>query len=184
MAFVLSICFLAFLTFYFYRKYMKVVASVEHIPGPPVLPFLGNALMFIGKKPSDIVPFGTEIVKKYGLFNRILLGPKIIILLSEPNDVEVLLAKGSSIDKSEEYEYTKDWIGEGLITSTGQKWFARRKIITPAFHFSILQSFVKIFVRNSEIFVQNLSKFDLVDIFPLTLLYALDNICGKIKQTT
>lgn len=161
---------------------MKIVDSVAHIPGPPAVPFFGNALMFIGKKPTDIIDLGTELFYKYGAFTRILLGPKIIISFGDPEDIEVLLSKGSSIDKSEEYDYTKDWIGEGLITSTGQKWFGRRKIITPAFHFSILQSFVKIFDRNSEIFVEKLSKFEVVDIFPLTLLCALDNICGEIKR--
>jgi len=168
---------LVILTFYFYKKYMKIVDSVAHIPGPPIVPFLGNALSFIGKKPTDIIDIGTALYFKYGAFTRILLGPKIVITLGDPEDIEVLLSKGSSIDKSEEYEYTKDWIGEGLITSTGQKWFGRRKIITPAFHFSILQGFVKIFDRNSEIFVEKLSKYEVVDIFPLTLLCALDNIC-------
>lgn len=168
-------------TFYFYRKFMEIVASVEHIPGPSIVPFFGNALMFIGKGPNDIVEIGAELVRNYGFFYRILLGPKILILLGDPEDVEVLLAKGGSIEKSEEYDYTREWIGEGLITSTGQKWHSRRKVITPAFHFGSLESFVTIFDRNAFIFVEKLSKFESLDIFPLTLLCALDNICGEIR---
>lgn len=178
---LLIIAALAVLVIYFYCKFNQIVKSVEHIPGPPCLPFVGNALMLIGLKPNEIIALGTELVKKYGHTNRMLLGPKVLILAGDPKDVEAILTIGASIEKSEEYEYAKEWIGEGLITSSGQKWHSRRKIITPAFHFSILQSYVTIFDRNSEIFVKKLSKFDSLDIFPLTLMCALDNICGEIR---
>lgn len=116
------------IAFYLYRRYQKILNSVSHIPGPRAIPFLGNALMFIGKKPSDIVTMGSNIVKKYGFFIRILLGPKILILMAEPEDIETFLLHGKTTHKSEEYDYTKDWIGDGLITvPTSQKWFARRK---------------------------------------------------------
>lgn len=167
---------------YFYRKYMKIVASVAHIPGPPILPFVGNALMFIGQSSSSIIKLGEEVSEKYGHFVRILLGPKVVIVISDPKDIESFLIDGKTTEKSEEYEYTKDWIGEGLITSTGQKWFSRRKIITPAFHFGILQSFVNTFDCNGNIFVEKLKNRESIDIFPLIVLYALDNICGKITR--
>lgn len=166
---------------YLYKKYMKIVESVAHIPGPAALPFIGNALLFVGKKPNELVQMGSDVVKKFGLFNRILLGPKILILIGDPKDVEALLTSQKTIDKSEEYDFAKVWIGEGLITSTGSKWHSRRKIITPAFHFNILQSFVKIFNENAQIFVDKLRLFESVDIYSLTLLCALDNICGKIR---
>lgn len=160
---------------------MKLYASVQHIPGPPILPFVGNALMFIGKNSKALVALGEDVIEKYGYFIRILLGPKIIIVLSNPADIESFLVDGKTVEKSEEYEYTKAWIGEGLITSTGQKWFSRRKIITPAFHFGILQSFVDNFDCNGNIFVEKLKNRQSVDIFPFVVLYALDNICGKIN---
>ncbi|XP_037042772.1 cytochrome P450 4d1-like [Bradysia coprophila] len=168
---------------YYYRKYMKIVESVKHIPGPPILPFVGNALKFIGKTPSDLVTMGEEMIEKYGHFIRILLGPKIIIVMSTPEDIESFLVDGKTMEKSEEYEYTKDWIGEGLITSTGQKWFSRRKIITPAFHFGILQSFVDTFDCNGDIFVEKLKNRQSIDIFPFVVLYALDNICESAMGT-
>lgn len=169
---------------YYYRKYMKIVASVEHIPGPPILPFLGNALMFIGKNSSALIAMGEEVVTKYGYFIRILLGPKVVIVICDPKDIESLLVDGKTTEKSEEYEYTKDWIGEGLITSTGQKWFSRRKTITPAFHFGILQSFVSTFDCNGNIFVEKLKNYEALDVYPFVVLYALDNICGKITGET
>ncbi|KAJ6626765.1 Cytochrome P450 4d1 [Pseudolycoriella hygida] len=162
-------------------KYMKIVASVEHIPGPPIWPFVGNALSFVGKNSSALIAMGEKVIADYGHFIRILLGPKVIIVLSDPKDVESFLIDGKTSEKSEEYEYTKDWIGEGLITSSGQKWFSRRKIITPAFHFGILQSFVKTFDYNGNILVDKLKTHEAFDIYPFVVLYALDNICEDTK---
>lgn len=59
----------------------------------------------------------------------------------------------------------------------------RRRAITPAFHFKILEQFVEVFDRNSAILVKSIGKFkptDPVDVFPLITLAALDIICGKI----
>lgn len=59
----------------------------------------------------------------------------------------------------------------------------RRKIITPAFHFKILEQFTDIFHHQSDILVkQVLSKFaphEPVNIYPLITLMALDVICGR-----
>lgn len=163
------------------RQFKLIVDATAHIPGPKALPFLGNALIFLGKSPADVLQIGPAIIKQYGTFVRILLGPKILIFLGDPADAEALLINQNTIEKSEEYDYAKVWIGEGLITSTGQKWHSRRKIITPGFHFTILQSFVRVFDRNSQILVDKLKEFKSVDIYALTLLCALDNICGEIR---
>lgn len=55
-----------------------------------------------------------------------------------------------------------------------------QKILTPAFHFKILEEYVKIFDRQSSIFVDVLSKYkttDKVELFPLVGLCTLDVIC-------
>ena len=65
--------------------------------------------------------------------------------------------------------------------STGTKWHQRRKIITPSFHFKILEHFTEIMDHQGQVFISNLKSSDgkQVDIFPLVSLYALDVICGK-----
>jgi cytochrome P450 family 4 len=86
------------------------------------------------------------------------------------------------ITKSDEYDYIMPWLATGLLTSTGKKWLNRRKIITPAFHFKILEDFVEVFDKQSSILAKKLKKFEgrgEFDIFPLTALCALDVICGE-----
>lgn len=66
----------------------------------------------------------------------------------------------------------------------GKKWLGRRRAITPAFHFKILEQFVEVFDKNSGIFVDILRKHkptDGVDIYPLVTLAALDVICGEFE---
>lgn len=68
--------------------------------------------------------------------------------------------------------------------STGKKWHDRRKVLTPAFHFNILERFVETFDRIGNNVVDKLKKFDTTDdveFYPIALLYALDVMCGELK---
>lgn len=67
----------------------------------------------------------------------------------------------------------------------GQKWFKHRRMITPAFHFKILDQFVEVFFEKCDVMVKRLeSKCDgqTFDIYPYITRCALDIICGKHFQ--
>lgn len=80
------------------------------------------------------------------------------------------------------YKFLYPWLGTGLLTSDGNKWYKRRKIITPTFHFKILDTFLDVFNENSEILVNKLREKaetgDVFDVYPFITLCALDIICG------
>lgn len=84
------------------------------------------------------------------------------------------------------YDYLVAWLGRGLLLSWGKKWHSRRKIITPTFHFKILEQFVEIFDQQSTIMVKKLyEKADgktAIYIFPVVCLCALDVIAGKWQK--
>jgi len=68
------------------------------------------------------------------------------------------------------------------LISPGQKWHTHRKMITPTFHFKILDSFVEVFSEKSEILISKLRKevgSKGFDVFPYVTKCTLDIICGK-----
>lgn len=43
--------------------------------------------------------------------------------------------------------------GEGLLLSSGEKWFRNRRLLTPAFHFDVLKPYVKIYNEAATILI-------------------------------
>lgn len=62
----------------------------------------------------------------------------------------------------------------------GDKWRRQRKIITPTFHFKILEQFVNIFNAKGDILVKKIfeNTEKIFDIYPFITLCSLDIICG------
>lgn len=88
------------------------------------------------------------------------------MISKDPRYFEIILSSQKHLTKNNMYEFLIDWLGTGLLISTGQKWFVRRKIITPAFHFKILQQFVEDFNQQNEIFIAKLKAKGSQDVIP------------------
>lgn len=168
-------------------QWRRFVAIIDKIPGPRKVPFLGTFHIFIGIKRTDI--FDIAHVKRHrdypGGISRTWMSYIPEVRLAKPEYVEKVLSSSKNITKSVGYEFEfKKWLGNGLVTSTGEQWHTHRKIITPTFHFSILEGFVDVFTSKCEILVEKLQKFtnthEAVDILPFINLAALDIICGKL----
>lgn len=67
------------------------------------------------------------------------------------------------------------------LFSEGTKWHQRRKILTTAFHFNILNEFVDTFNYQAQQMVATLKKSDesVHNLTPLLSKFTLDTICGK-----
>ncbi|KAJ8675938.1 hypothetical protein QAD02_011724 [Eretmocerus hayati] len=151
----------ALVLYYIYFRISRrhMIELSEKIPGPTGLPILGNALEFIGS--SDTI--FRNVYKRSFEFDQVIkiwIGPKLVIFLIDPRDVEVILSSHVYIDKSAEYRFFQPWLGNGLLISTGQKWRAHRKLIAPTFHLNVLKSFIDLFNANSRAAVEKMRKED------------------------
>ncbi|CAG9762995.1 unnamed protein product [Ceutorhynchus assimilis] len=168
------------------RKHMIELA--DKIPGPPGLPLIGNALEFIGN-PNDIFTNFYQRSFEFGKTVKVWAGPRLLIFLTDPRDVELILSSHVHIDKSPEYSFFKPWLGDGLLISTGQKWRAHRKLIAPTFHLNVLKSFIDLFNKNSQETVEKLEKevgkeFDCHDYMSeATVEILLETAMGVSKKT-
>ncbi|XP_021706624.1 cytochrome P450 4d1 isoform X1 [Aedes aegypti] len=137
---------------------------------------------------TEFLPIIQRLTDEYGDVFRFWQGPEFTLYVGRPSMIETLLTDKNLTDKSGEYGYLSNWLGDGLLLSKRNKWHARRKAITPAFHFKILEQFVDVFDRNASELVDVLGKHadsgEVFDIFPHVLLYALDVICESAMGTS
>ena len=49
------------------------------------------------------------------------------------------------------YRMGLPWLGEGLLLTNGDRWARDRKLLTPGFHFDVLQPYVPVFNETVEI---------------------------------
>ncbi|XP_052865272.1 cytochrome P450 4d1-like [Anopheles cruzii] len=170
-----------------YQVFGEMLRYAGKFAGPTAYPLIGNGHLFINKSPAAFLHIVGGLLKQYGSCIRVWLGTQLVIVVNDPKDVEVLLSSPKYIDKSTEYDFIRPWLGEGLLTSRGRKWHSHRKVITPTFHFKILEQFVEIFDRQSSTFVKMLQPFaessKSFDIFPQVTLCALDVICETAMGT-
>ncbi|XP_014225028.1 cytochrome P450 4c3 [Trichogramma pretiosum] len=161
------------------RRFLKYLGK---IPGPLSMPLVGNLIQLS----SDHAELFTRLMgmrlmwgSREGI-NKAWVGQMPYVFLSKASTVELILGTTRHIDKSSDYQYLRPWLGTGLLTSSGPKWHSRRKILTPTFHFNILDDFVQVFGEQTEILVKKLvSRIDEppFNVFPLITLCTLDIIC-------
>ncbi|XP_075153111.1 putative cytochrome P450 4ac1 isoform X3 [Haematobia irritans] len=66
-----------------------------------------------------------------------------------PEESAAVFQSTTMLEKTPMYGLIKEFLGDGLLISSDRKWFQRRKLLTPAFHFNVLQTFNDIFKEES-----------------------------------
>ncbi|KAG5683239.1 hypothetical protein PVAND_012532 [Polypedilum vanderplanki] len=177
---ILSILIIALISWY-KKHFRRRDYLYSKIPHPYHIPLLHHSLEFIGKTPKELFDWMEDMSNELGnvyFFSTGIFGSGFAVI-SDVKIVEALLSSQVQLDKTIDYNYLIDWIGTGLLISNSKKWFTRRKLLTPGFHFKILERFVEIQNNQANVFVNILQEYDgkEVDIFPLASLYALDTVC-------
>ncbi|XP_040071341.3 cytochrome P450 4V2 [Ixodes scapularis] len=100
-----------------------------------------------------------EMHRKAGIF-KIYAGVNPIVFLCTPEAAAPLLASNTNLKKSMNYRKLHSWLGpDGLLTSFGQTWKFHRKLVTPAFHFRVLENFLPIINEQADRLVEKLQEY-------------------------
>ncbi|XP_073248021.1 cytochrome P450 4F4-like [Porites lutea] len=115
----------------------------------------------------------TEFKKCYVEWRSPTVG---FLVLCHPDTVRVV--QSSNAPKAPTYNFVKPFIGDGLIASNGAKWFRMRRLLTPAFYFEILKSYVGVFQESTNVLLEKWSSpvKGEVELFHHTSLMTLDSI--------
>ncbi|KAE8742607.1 Cytochrome P450 CYP4, partial [Frankliniella occidentalis] len=167
-------------------KRKAFVDKINALPGPPSAPIIGN-LLDIAKHNFETLAAAVEQQKEFPNGFRFWIASFPYVVLNTAESVEAVLSSVQHIDKSNDYSTLHPWLRSGLLTSKGAKWHARRRLLTPTFHFRILDQFLPVFNRNTTVLVKKLAALSGREAFNLghyVHLCTLDTICESAMGTT
>ncbi|CAG9769844.1 unnamed protein product [Ceutorhynchus assimilis] len=160
------------------KEYIRYWILLRRLPDCTGKQFLiGHAGKVLGLSPVEAWLITREWLGTSPPIYKVFLGPTLVnVGVSGAKELEAVIGKMKNLEKSFAYSFLHSWLERGLLTSTGSKWQTRRKILTPAFHFSILLEFVDIFNRETKSFLKEIQEKYLdkpVDIVPLISNFTL-----------
>jgi cytochrome P450 family 4 len=160
-----------------FSKYQRNKNVLKRIPGPPERVIIGHMGIFMQDTDSMFTRMRNFSKQYYPIYRFSTLYVDIVNFL-KPEDIELVLSSTKHLSKSKIYTFLYNWLGTGLLTSTGTKWHNRRKILTPAFHFSILQQFLHIFNDETGKLVEKLEQEcgKTIDVVPPVTHFTLQSI--------
>ncbi|EDW29524.1 GL22721 [Drosophila persimilis] len=168
---------------YAFERQTRIDRLTHNWPAPPSLPILGH--LHILAKLVGPHPFrrATELVNTHLKDHRgkLWLGTKLYLVDCNPKDIQALCSAQQMLQKTTDYKVFENWLCEGLFTADYDKWFQRRKTLTPAFNYTMIKQFVQVFERQSRILLPRVAEYaesgKSVDFLDLISCYTLDVIC-------
>nr|AVL92847.1 CYP450 [Locusta migratoria] len=125
-------------------------------PGPPPVPLLGNAQHFY-RQPVMLDRIG-QLHKQYGDVFRFYIGPKLVIVVTQPEDIKRVLLSSKAEKREPFITYAAlMFLGKGLLTNDGEMWKRHRKMVEPAFHFSELERYLECFNQGGNLLNEKLT---------------------------
>ncbi|XP_033154341.1 uncharacterized protein LOC117137146 [Drosophila mauritiana] len=153
---------------------VKIIA-----PMPKGKTIFGNTFDLYGRDHAGVFDHSRERAKELGTsYIEYSFGSPIYNII-DADSAENVMNHPNLITKGLVYNFLHPFLRTGLLTSTGKKWHARRKMLTPTFHFNILNQFQEIFKTESQKFLQQFEGQDEVtitlhDVIPR---FTLNSIC-------
>src|SRR5690348_3566340 len=116
-------------------------------PGPKSKPLVGNLIEFR----RDKLAFFTHLAREFGDFAGFRIGPRPVVLLSDPEMIEQVLAtQQKNFVKHFVLNLLRPVLGQGLVTSEVDLWLHQRRMIQPAFQRSHIEDYAGTMVAHTE----------------------------------
>ncbi|MFT5109645.1 MAG: cytochrome P450 [Pseudoalteromonas tetraodonis] len=130
-------------------------------PGPPFIPIIGHLPAFR----RDVLGLLSQSVRDHGDIVRFKLGPRDVFLVNHPDDIVQILKKNAkNYDKdTRSTRFLSDICGESLLTSNGEEWQRRRRILQPAFHHRVIEGFAAAMQAETDALVTRIRPRDQFD---------------------
>ncbi|XP_050351593.1 cytochrome P450 4C1-like [Nymphalis io] len=177
--FILILCLLHFL--FYHNSFAK---SLLIVPGPQIKFFFGNSLDIL-LTAEELFTLSYRWVSLYKGIFRFYAYFHGAVCIYNPDDIEIIVSSMKYHEKSVIYKFLKPWLKDGLLLSHGSKWQHRRKILTSAFHFNVLQKYYPALEDNSQRLIKSLQNTNgkSIDIIPISSEYTLNTICESAMGT-
>ena len=89
-----------------------------------------------------------EMRKKYPKYSKFFAGWwRPMVWLRQVDLIKLILktSEPKAMSGGGGYALLKPWLGDGLLLSSGQKWFRHRRLLTPGFHFEVLRPYMAVY---------------------------------------
>uniref|UniRef100_A0A663M7Q6 Cytochrome P450 family 4 subfamily B member 1 n=1 Tax=Athene cunicularia TaxID=194338 RepID=A0A663M7Q6_ATHCN len=175
---VLGIIFVLLKVIQFYQERKKLIKALEAFPGPPKHWLYGhNHLVRRELGSVGIVSWGEEYAYAFPRW----FGPVLpSLIIHHPEYAKSILGRMGKSLPNIPYKFLVPWIGKGLLILNGTKWFHHRKLLTPAFHYDVLKSYVDLMSDSVKVMLDKWEKKSMekksVELFQDVSLMTLDSI--------
>ncbi|XP_075395839.1 cytochrome P450 4A6-like isoform X2 [Tenrec ecaudatus] len=176
-AFLLSLGLLLISVVQFYLRRQWLLKALQQFPSPPSHWLFGHKYEF--QKDQELQQALKWVHEFPCACPRWMWGSKAFLMVHDPDYVKVILGR-SDPKAMGSYRFLSPWIGEGLLLLNGPTWFQHRRMLTPAFHYDILQPYVQLMADSVQVMLEKWEKLvtqdSHVELFEHLSLMTLDTI--------
>ncbi|XP_025082513.1 cytochrome P450 4F22-like isoform X1 [Pomacea canaliculata] len=146
-----------------FRSFRVYASIFNKCPGETDFHWLyGTLHKFPGPNERGI-QYDTDCMEKRPRFSRVWAGPFTpVLFIYHPELIRLILKTSAPKPRGKllvsDYDMGLGWLGEGLLISNGARWARSRRLLTPAFHFEILRSYVVIENRACDLLLSKIQK--------------------------